>query len=209
MIESLYSLVIMAVCLAIYFKTKDVERLSAHKGVSYFRDTFLFFAISYFFKFLTRIQIFTYRTLEILRIVPTATTTFVSIYASFMAVLYLTHSVTWRKGRDISNKEELLWHFIAIGAAGLTVFMNQPFFYIVAQIGLFVYALMEISWKDRGKKAPLMHTIYQLLMAAWMLNIIDLFTPNILLVLQLAIYLVSAGLFLIILYKVLRRLGAG
>ena len=54
-IESIYSVILMAICMTIYNRTREYEKLSFHKGIKYFRKTFLFFAISYFFKFVTRL----------------------------------------------------------------------------------------------------------------------------------------------------------
>src|SRR3989339_145081 len=50
MLEILYSFVIIVCSLMIYFGTKELYELSSHKGIKYFRLSFLFFAIAYFFR---------------------------------------------------------------------------------------------------------------------------------------------------------------
>src|SRR3989339_748726 len=49
MLEILYSFVIIVCSLMIYFGTKELYELSSHKGIKYFRLSFLFFAIFYYF----------------------------------------------------------------------------------------------------------------------------------------------------------------
>ena len=81
MIEAIYSAAIVAICLIIYFKTREIEKLSSHKGVTYFRLTFLHFAISYLFKFITSLQVSVVfrvqRGYQVLQLLPTAGTMFI------------------------------------------------------------------------------------------------------------------------------------
>lgn len=210
-IESIYFVLIVAICLAIYFKTREIEKLSGYQGIIYFRLTFMFFSISYFFKFITSIQISAFsltRSYQVLQILPTAGTLFISLYASLMAVIYLTNSVTWKKEEKKSSHEESFWHIVSIGAAALTVFMSQPMLYILTQVFLLFYSIMELS-KHHEKKSSFIKTLYPAMMLFWMLSIVDIFIPNLLYMLQLLIYLVSSGLFLIILNKVFNRVGKG
>ena len=44
--ELIYSFVIIICSLMVYFGTKELYELSSYKGIKYFRQAFLFFAIS-------------------------------------------------------------------------------------------------------------------------------------------------------------------
>jgi len=54
LIELVYSVILTISCLIIYFKTSEIYKLTSHKGIKYFRMTFLFFAASYFLRFFTK-----------------------------------------------------------------------------------------------------------------------------------------------------------
>ena len=52
--ELIYSFVIIACSLMVYYGTKELYELSSYKGIKYFRQAFLFFAIAYFFRYSIR-----------------------------------------------------------------------------------------------------------------------------------------------------------
>jgi hypothetical protein len=208
LVESVYSAVIVAICLLIYFKTREIEKLASHKGITYFRLTFFHFAVSYFFKFMTSAMVFSLdfpRGQFVLQFLPTAGTMFISIYASLMAAIYLANSVSWNDEDSPSRHEETFWSVIAMVAAGLTVFMGQSMFYIVCQSFLFVYVAYVLATSK--KKSSFVKAIYPALLGFWILSIADIFIPNVYLPLQIGIYLVSTVLFSVVLYKVIRRVG--
>ncbi|KAF5428393.1 hypothetical protein C5S42_03390, partial [Candidatus Methanomarinus sp.] len=51
-VELGYTLIIVFICLLIYLKTKEIYDLTNHKGIYYFRNTFLFFGLAYLFRFI-------------------------------------------------------------------------------------------------------------------------------------------------------------
>ena len=63
--EIIYSFVIIVCSLMIYFATKELYELSKHKGIKYFRLSFLFFAIAYFFRSFIKIVLFYFDKQEI------------------------------------------------------------------------------------------------------------------------------------------------
>ena len=56
--ELIYTLIIIIMCGIIYFKTKEIFDLTKHKGIGFFRNTFLFFALSYLMRFFGQIFMF-------------------------------------------------------------------------------------------------------------------------------------------------------
>lgn len=207
MVESVYFAAIVAICLLIYLKTREIEKLASHKGITYFRLTFLHFAVSYFFKFITSLQVFSFgmqRGHWVLQAIPTAWTMFISLYASLMAAIYLVNSITWKDG-TVSPHEGAFWSITSLTAAGLTIFMGQPWLYILSQAFLFAYAAYVLATSE--KKSTFIRAVYPALLGFWLLSIVDIFIPDMLLLLQTAVYLISAVLFSTILYRVLRRVG--
>ena len=206
--ELIYSFLIIAVCLIIYFETKQIYRLSSHKGIKYFRYTFLFFAISYLLKFISRLFLIDNATnpnslfLLVLLIFTT--------YSYLMAGIYLVLSISWKKKKAGFLNKTWLWHIFAILVVFITIFTRFPVVYILSQTIIFVYALVLLSFRRRKlnkKETSLVHIIYPSLLVFWILNILDLFISNFLIGVQILIYLFSTGLFLSILYKVIKRIN--
>ncbi len=207
--ELIYSFIIIAVCLIIYFETKQIYKLSSHKPLKYFRYTFLFFAISYLLKFLSRLFLIEEGTstgslfLLILLLF--------TMYTYLLAGIYLVLSISWKKKKLASLNKIWLWHISTIIIVLLTVFGKFPLIYIFFQAIILFYGIFLLysgykKLKDK-KETPLIYVVYPFLLIFWILNILDLFISNFLIILQVLIYLVSAGLFLSILYKVIKKIN--
>ena len=205
--ESIYSVVLMAICLAIYFKTEEMERLSMHKGINYFRKTFLFFAASYFFKFITRALLFGFaaggpmpmRGMHNINTIQWLSTGIfsISIYASVIASFYLIYSISWKNGK--ARYFEVFWHIIALLIGIVTVFFSSSIVFIASQLSLFFYGIFKMLTK---KKKSGLFIIYSLLLIIWALSIVEIFIPDFLIQTQILLYIASTGLFSLILYKV-------
>jgi hypothetical protein len=199
--ESIFSVVVMAICLAIYFKTEELEKLSQHKGIKYFRKTFLFFAISYLFKFITRTLAFgisPVNGISLLEVVPSAISFSISIYASVMAFFYFVYSIS-SKERD--KYLEYIWHIIALATGVLTVLFSDVSMFIAIQLVLLAYAVYKMLSSEKKTK---FYILYVLLLIVWLLSIIEIFVPDLLFNIQMMIYLSSGLLFSIILLRVLK-----
>ncbi len=214
--ELLYSFLIIICSLMIYSGTKEIYELSQHKGIKYFRMAFLFFALAYFFRSFIKFILVYFNVKGLFEISPmilnpiiSQITLVVFMYFSAMAIFYLLYSVMWK--RWDSGIKIYLFHLIALVIAVYSVFSRNPFSYIGLNILLFVFILMitMISYKNSRKKTkghnP--YAIYVLLLFFWLLNIIDILIPKFLQVFQLFIYLASSGIFLLMLYKVLKKIG--
>lgn len=209
--EILYSFVIIVCSLMIYFGTKELYELTSHKGIKYFRQAFLFFAFAYFFRSLIKTIIFYFNVQGIYQIprilfhpIFAQATMLLFMYFSFMAVFYLTYSLMWKKW----NQQGIyIFHIIAIIISFMTL-SRSVVIYIVINIILSIFVLtVFILSRNQSKKIGKLHLIYLLLLFFWILNILDIMLPKFLKTYQLLIYLVSTGIFLTILYKVLRTVG--
>ncbi|MBT4377097.1 hypothetical protein HOD29_07020 [archaeon] len=211
--EVFYSFVIILCALLIYFGTRELYKLTSHKGIKYFRLAFLFFAISYFFRALIKFTLLVFDPRQIIHNIPPifwSLNQMLFMYFSAMAVFYLLYSVLCKKLK--SKKESLiLLHILAIVIAIVTPIFNNLFFSLIINLILlsFVAIVFIISHRDskKKKKKSWFYLIYLLLFVFWILNIIDILIPTFLQTFQLIIYLASTTIFVFILYKVLRKTG--
>ena len=210
-IEILYSFVIVLCSLMIYFGTKELYELSNHRGLKYFRLTFLFFAIAYFFRSFIKIIILYFGKQEIAMVAPILfgkLPVFLFMYFSVMAIFYLLYSVLSKK---LKRDWMLLFHIVAIIIAFIITFISNNLSTVLLLhilLLIFIIYVTYLSYHQSKKKKSLnLYVIYLLLLVFWIFNILDILIPSIFQSFQLLIYLVSSGIFLIILYRVIKRTG--
>lgn len=219
--ELIYSFVIVVCSLMVYHATKEMYELTSYKGIKYFRQAFLFFAIAYFLRYSIKFfQIFFN-----LRGVPEISpqhmggmppfifgwlSLFVFLYFSSMAVFYLLHSIMWKKWSR-STLRSYLFNIISLIIAFIGASFGGRQMYLILNILLFLLVsfILFAAYKDskNKKKGKNLFIIYLLLFVFWILNVIDTLLPRFLQFYQLLIYLASILLFMIILYKVLKKSG--
>jgi hypothetical protein len=215
--EILYSFLIIVCSLMIYYGTKELYELSSHKGIKFFRQSFLFFAFAYFFRSFIKLILLYFNVNGIFSISPrllnpliSQLTLIVFMYFSTMAIFYLLYSVIHKK----LNSENMiyLFHIVAAILAIFSVVSRNPFSYLGLNLLLliFVIAVVYLSYKNskRRIKGHNLYVIYLLLLFFWIINIIDILIPTFFLNFQLIIYLASSGIFLLMLYKVLKKIGS-
>lgn len=217
--ELIYSLVIIVCSLMIYFGTKELYELSEHNGIKYFRFAFLFFAIAYFFRSFIKLILMYFNIGMILDLPPQTfglitgpVTLFLFMYFSSMAIFYLLYSVMWKKWRE-SPKRVYLFHFLAFVISLAIIFTRNAFLYLGINLSLFliVLATVIISRRNKKKKRKSKHNlygIYLLLSFFWILNIIDILIPDFFQMFKMFVYIASLIIFLLMLYKVLKKAGS-
>ena len=208
--EIIYAFVIIVCSLMIYFGTREIYKLSSQKGIKYFRLSFLFFALAYFFRSFIKLALFYLDVGEIRLILPTLgnITIFFFMYFSSMAIFYLLYSVTWKRWK--SKLIIYLFHLVALVIAITTSLLKNQTIYFLINILLFAFVLFAVfisSKQSKKKKSHNLYVIYLLLFVFWILNILDVLIPDFLKTSQLFIYLISLGVFLLILYKVIKKIG--
>jgi hypothetical protein len=212
--ELIYSFVIVICSLMVYYATKEMYELSSYKGIKYFRLAFLFFAVAYFFRYFIQFFLVLFNLKNILEFSPRYigwSSLFIFLYASSMAVFYLLYSVMWKKWNH-SKLRLLLFNLLAliialIGSSfrseGVSLILNVILLVFVSFVLLAAYR--DSKGKRKGKG---LFVIYLLLFAFWILNVINILIPKFLKLYQLGLYLASILLFMIILYKVLKKTGS-
>jgi hypothetical protein len=207
--EIIYSFVIILCSLMIYLGTKELYELSSHKGIRYFRGAFLFFALAYFFRSFVKLILHYSGVCEYLGVHPgffRIFSLFLFMYFSAMAVFYLLFSVKWKKWRGNSKIIYVFYLFSLIIAVVGTLLKNHLIHLgINLFLLLFVVSTVYISYKESKKKD--LYWIYLFLCIFWILNIVDILIPKFLQTFQLFIYLASLMMFLLIFYRVIKRLG--
>ncbi|MFH1408671.1 MAG: hypothetical protein ABIH34_02080 [Nanoarchaeota archaeon] len=204
-IELAFSLIVILLCALIFFKTKEMYSLTHHKGIQYFRLSFVFFGLAYFFRFhyllhpLTRYYFDIYISHQLLMPLALVLTS----YVSSMAIIYLTMSLFWKK-----LEGKILVHFIHMFALLISIVIlitgsSEVLTYIQL---ILLLATIYVGFTMRKRKHfSKLFIIYLLLSVIWALNLIVL-GPSFLLRLEwkLAIYLLTVGIFSFITYKVIK-----
>lgn len=212
--ELIYSFVIIACSLMIYFSTKEMYELSSHKGIKYFRQAFLFFGIAFFFRFFTRFLFIFFNIPRVFELSPRfigTFTLFIFMYASLMAIFYLLYSLTWKKW-NLKSDGIYAFYFMGLIVSIISILTRSIGTLLFLQFILFLFVVIfgYFSHRDyKKKKKPSLYLIYLLLFVFWIFNILDILLPNFLKLFQIFIYLFSLGIFLFITYKVLRTVGSG
>lgn len=214
--ELIYSFVIIVCSLMVYFGTKELDELSSYKGISYFRLAFLFFAIAYFFRSFIKLLIGYFNVEGILELGPRAMghiTLFLFVYFSTMAIFYLIYSIKSKKWKE-HPKQIYLFQALALLTAVMSTFLRSSLVYLIINFSILLFALIlfftspkETQNKGDKKNKTSLHAIYALFFTFWSFNVIDILIPDFLQYTKLFIYVVSLGLFLAILYKVVKKIG--
>jgi hypothetical protein len=214
-IELIYSFVIIICSLMIYYSTKEMYELSSYKGIKYFRYAFLFFAIAYFFRSFIKMLLVYFGASRIIDINPGfmgLITLFIFMYFGSLAVFYLVYSLMWKQwnGKSIVilgifQILSIAISFIIITTRQIEIFIGVSLFILAVSIfGLY----MTHKQSKKKKKKNNLFMIYTLLFVFWILNIIEVLIPSFLQLYQILVYLASLGVFLTILYKVLKKSGS-
>lgn len=214
-IELIYSFVIILSSLMIYYSTKEMYELSSYKGIKYFRQAFLFFAIAYFFRSFIKLLLVYFGTSRIIDINPRfmgTATLFVFMIFGCLAVFYLVYSLMWKKWNGKSKIILGIFYIISILISFIIITTKQIEMFLAVSLFILAVAIFGIyiankQSKNKKKKSNL-HIIYILLFVFWILNIIEVLMPSFLAFYQVLLYLASLGVFLTILYKVLKKTGS-
>ena len=135
-------------------------------------------------------------------------TLFAFMYFSLMAVFYLLYSVMWKKWNG-DPKKIYIFHLLALIVGLLSILPRSLELRLALNfiLILFVSVIFYIVYREAKHKRNNLYAIYLLLFIFWILDVVDIFVPRFLETFQLLIYLASLGVFLLILYKTLKKAG--
>jgi hypothetical protein len=152
--EMIYSFIIIICSFMIYRATREMYELSSYKGIKYFRQSFLFFAVAYFFRYFIRffLVIFTRPETNILSGYVYIASLFVFLYSSAMAVFYLLYSVMWKKWNH-SRQRIWLFNVLALLIASIGTVFNGMIVSLILNLILLLFGsiILSIAYKDSKK----------------------------------------------------------
>lgn len=204
------SLIIIISCGIIYFKTRDLYKLTSYKGIKYFNNAFLFFGISIFSGLIVRIIVAFLKTNTLLyssNFGPPFISFWIliSVYAGLMAGSYLIYSLIWKK---ISNPEKFEWMtpLILSTIAVLLMFILKIFVLPVIILLFLVAVILAYKFRNSRSKKGIsqLYLIYTLLFASWVTSVISHIFIMLSTAISVFLQFISVCLFLIILYKVIK-----
>jgi hypothetical protein len=207
-VELTYSLVLVILCLLVYFKTKEIYELTSHKGIKYFRDAFMFFAIAYLFRFLAHTSMFYEinfgihpRIMPLICLLPFA-------FASSMAILSLAYSTLWKRLNFKEYNEIHILYLLAFLITITVLITSSLLIFLATQALLFIIAIVMSykNFKEKKKKSHFasLYTTYGLLFLFWIFNLAIFARIRYLHDTKPIFYFISALIFGFIAYKVIK-----
>lgn len=201
-IDISFFLLLIVICLIIYFRTKEIYELTSHKGIKYFRLAFLFFALGYLLRLLGPLG-------KILFDKPFKFWPYTGILMTFlgtMAALCLLFSVLWKRFKKQKNK---FYYLVGISLiiALLVHFWHLRFYIFWIQGIIFAATLIfgYLNFKKSKSKHRFLYISYGLLFFAWLANLASIFMTRVSMTFAIILHLISALLFVILLYKVIKK----
>ena len=203
-VELGYTIIVVFLCFMIFFKTREIYDLTKHKGIKYFRITFLFFGLAYLFRFLSILLILIKITFDIyssVYIFKIFTMVFVG-YFSTMAILSLTYSTIWKK---LQIKHTLLlFNVIAVLISCIALISRSHSLLILSQAVLLSFTIiMATRMHSKSRKVSQVFILYILFFLFWIVNLIIVGPKRFLPIgIQIALLIVSIAVIGIIYHKV-------
>jgi len=212
-IEATYSSIIFVVCILLFYKVREIYKISEYKGFYLFSNTFLYLGLAYFVRFGVSFLLISSKILDLelsfggVRSLILFSLTFM-VYLSSVAILYLISSLIWKWINVATN--DLLIHLTAILMAIVPVLFKSIHLFVALQV-LLIFALIVaifVNYKHREvskryfKQA---YAVYLLMFIFWILNfslLLRIIPPK----LKGVIYLLSLLTIGVIAYKVFRKL---
>ena len=207
-LELVFSALVIILCLMIFFRTKELYNLTRHKGISYFRTTFLFFALAFLFRFAFHMFgisgiLFDFD-FSFPRPIFGPLPLLVTAFFSTIAVLYLLLSLVWKR----VNPE----HFLAVAYVVAFLLAVMVYLFRSSQVLAMVQAVMIIFTlvlayirSKHSRSFSKLFVIYVLLFVGWLANIFVMGSRwRIPFEVKAVSYVVSAAVFGFIFYKVYR-----
>jgi hypothetical protein len=202
--ELVYAFIVVLLCFWIYYITKEIYSLTKHKGIGFFRNTFLFFGLAFVFRFLFtlfHLGAFLFD-IRITGMVLKPLSLIIVGYLSTMAIFSLSLSTMWKKIKD--KNFHYLIHIIAFVIVLLVLVTRSAELLVLSQFVLMIFSIILSFINSRkSKKFSNLTIIYILLFVFWLLNLVVL-SPIIWMFFMFKIfsYMLSILIFFYIMYRV-------
>ena len=199
--DFIFSIILIVLSFIIFYKTKQVSDLTKHKGISYFRKTFLFLALAYISRLISSMLILLRINLDIARF-PLIPISFIFIsFFSTMAIIYLFLSISWK---ELHGKYIDIISMIIVLIISIIVFiLREPLILIICQAVLLILtAGLSYKLHKKSNKFSKLFVIYILFFIFWILGLAPLSSKRLIPHgLGYLAHLLAFIVFLIIFYK--------
>ena len=197
-LEFAYSLLVAALFLFIFYKTKNFFKITKHEGINYFNLAFLFFALAFFSRFL--FYVVRLVVLNSSLHIPGRTLSFFSLvlvtYFSTIAIGYLIFSTQYKKFKH--SHFLILINLLAALSIAIFYFNHSIIYFLAIQL-LLMATLLFVN----AKKS--IRFVYPLMSLFWIMNIVIFHTRRFLgFEIKLVLQILSLGLLIYFIYKVLK-----
>ena len=211
-IELIYTVTIMVLCFLVYYKTKEVYELTKHKGVQFFRYSFIFFGLAY----ASRLFLYVIMVGDVLLFEPFVhphrmslmpASNLVLAYFSTMAIFYLVYSTIWKK---YSTEHFLtISNIVALFIAVIAFISRSPLIVSLTQlILLLIVIIVNIKNHHNGKskKRKPMYALYYLIATFWLVSLFAISVPKMFLPfgVKWALQIISLAVFATLYYKIVK-----
>lgn len=201
--ELIYTVIIVVLCFLVYFKTREIYGLTKHKGIQFFRHSFLFFGLAYASRLFLHFHLIGRIAFDF--IVPRREFMPICIlvvgYLGTMALLYLAYSTIWKK---IKSEHFLLFsNIVALIISLASFFSRNPFFVPLIQFFLLIFIII-VNIKRHGQiKKGKVRALYLLVAFFWLFNLFILGPTRLIpFEIQITLQIISLAVFVLIYYKV-------
>lgn len=170
--EIVFTIIAVAFCFLIYFKTREIYELTRHDGIKYFRGAFFFFGLSYVVRFLFGLVLLSMIAFDF--IVPREMfgPLFILLlgYFSTIGIMYLIFSSVWKKFK--SKNLLIAGHGIAILLSIVSFIARSHLILLYFQSALLILAVVLSSiLHKREKKISRIRVLYFLVSVLWLINL--------------------------------------
>lgn len=181
MIEVLYSILLVLLCMSIYLKTKEISFLTADRGVSYFRTAFLLFSLFFISRGFMNIVGINIAGIDLAwKTIPIIIA--ITGYLGMIAILYLLCSFIWKKINFITHTKRIIAiHLITTIVVLIDFLFSTITAFFIAQT--LVYLLLLIisykNYKNSKNKQSFLKSYFiamSTLFIIWVINVIGQFT---------------------------------
>jgi hypothetical protein len=189
----------------IFFKTKEIYELSNHRGIRYFRLTFLFFALSFLMKVVMRGT----RLLDhhwVSKGVMTEFLLIITLLEAF-ALVFLFSSIFWRKIKSRELSFAIVGLLVLFGLC--LIFLSYQLFVVFNALLLMVSVVLVLFKLFKGRRKKKAAKLYVLYLGIIGFMIVVNFVDYLLDMTFLTGWLYSTMtiLFIILVYKVVKKIG--
>lgn len=204
-----YALVVLFICSYIVLKTDRMFKLSDYQGIRYFRNSFFFYGLAFFFRF-------------IFGAIPPLSTEFSNyiklIFEFFVVVagLFLLYSLIWKRiekeksHHSFINLKAIGFYVVSIGIGFSDFYFQTSIFMYISQIILFLI-MSFIGYKNFiGGKGWFLKYYFIILVLGffvWILNALLEYYFNWNKFLYIGVYLLNFLFFLVFVYAVRKLTG--